>query len=77
MSSRVNRRDFLKGSAAGASALATGLGGARNLTAGAAQAKGGKRETHSPAERAASLTQPVSLPVQEWGEDFGNARKLW
>ena len=47
MSSRVNRRDFLKGSAAGASALATGLGGARNLTAGAAQAKGGKRETPS------------------------------
>ena len=33
MPNRVNRRDFLKGSAAGASALAAGLGGAAGMAA--------------------------------------------
>jgi len=41
MSNRVNRRDFLKGSAAGASALAAGLGGT-GLAAGPLEAGGGK-----------------------------------
>ena len=46
MSNRVNRRDFLKGSAAGASALA-GLGGTTGLAADAEQAENSKKETPS------------------------------
>ena len=42
MPDRVNRRDFLKGSAAGASALAAGLGGGTGLAAGTAHAEGGE-----------------------------------
>ncbi len=47
MSNRVNRRDFLRNSAAGASALAAGLGGSTGLAAGAQQAENGKKETPS------------------------------
>ena len=59
MSNRVNRRDFLKGSAAGASALAAGLGGAAGLAAGAPQAGGGKMQ--SPADQIGRPVRVVSV----------------
>jgi predicted amidohydrolase len=47
MSNRVNRRDFLKGSAAGASALAAGWGGPAGLAGDPLQAGGGQMKSSS------------------------------
>ncbi|HKT10482.1 MAG TPA: carbon-nitrogen hydrolase family protein [Terriglobia bacterium] len=59
MSNRVNRRDFLKGSAAGASALAAGLSGAAGMAAGASEADDGSKKT--PADQIGRPVRVVSI----------------
>jgi predicted amidohydrolase len=59
MSSRVNRRDFLKGSAAGASALAAGLTGSADTASNAQLA--GSGEAKSPANTIGRPVRVVSI----------------
>ena len=59
MPNRVNRRDFLKGSAAGASALAAGLGSSTALEAAPREA--GSGETSRPANQIGRPVRVVSI----------------
>lgn len=59
MAERVNRRDFLKGSAAGASVLAAGLGNSTGLEAAAQDAGNGK--VPSPANQIGRPVRVVSV----------------
>ena len=63
VSNRVNRRDFLKGSAAGASALAAGLGGATGLADGPLQAR--SKEMKSPTPGIGRPVQVASIGIRE------------
>lgn len=59
MSDRVNRRDFLKGSAAGASVLAAGLGGAAGMATGAPTTASG--QSNSPGNQIGRPVRVVSV----------------
>src|SRR5512146_842513 len=59
MPDRVNRRDFLKGSAAGASALAAGLGSSADLEA--APYQGGASKAAAPANQIGRPVRVVSV----------------
>lgn len=66
MSGHFNRRDFLKGSAAGASALAAGLGSAASLSAGPLQAESG--DTGSSSNQIGRPVRIATISFQNGGK---------